>query len=252
MVLHKKIQQLKRTAAPINYRNLSVNQYGTLVTDFETNLDKRIVKGYLLIWGSVNSYREMFIKGCCAKSINERGPGTNASYEIKFLNQHDQKDPLSLFAVLKEDETGLYFETKPLDDVASADRVIKQLRSGTLNNFSIGWNYVWDKTEYDDKQDLIILKEINLYEGSVVSIPAEMNTYCVRSMEDVEDMNEDIEEFINTLPRKDRLQARQLFARQQSLIDLEPLKTRSETLEIDKPVMDDAIDYDFLINNFKL
>lgn len=250
MALHKKIQELKGRSAPITMRAMSVNDMGQL-TERESLLDQGIVEGYLLAWGQPNLYGEKFIKGCCAKSIKERGPGSNANYEIKFLNQHDQCDPLSLFDVLKEDDYGLYFRTKKLDDVDSAKRVITQLKSRTLNNFSIGFDYVWDKIEYDSADDTLVMLEINLFEGSVVSIPADLNTYAIRSIEEMEDLHDEIDHFIKDLPRSKQMEARNLFARQKSLIDFEPLKTRAAALKNGNEPTETGIDYSYLTQNFK-
>lgn len=191
---------------------------------------------------------EKFIKGCFAKSIQERGPGSNSNYEIKFFNQHNQSDPLSLFETIKEDEIGLYFRTRPLDDVASADRVLKQLRSGTLNNFSNGFNYIWDKVEWDDEDNSLVVIEARLFEISVVSIPSDMETYALRSAEDLEDLADDTEEFIKSLPRKSQLEARQLFARHKPLINNEPFEQRNKTLETNEPA-ESGIDYNYLLTN---
>lgn len=194
----------------------------------------------------------MVIKGACAKSIKERGPNSTANYKITFLWQHRQDDPLAVFAVLREDDYGLYFETKPLDDVPNADRCIKQIKSGTLNQFSIGFDYIWDKIEWDEDKKCLVLLEIELFEGSVVTIGADGGTYAIRSKQAIEDIHDDIEDFINTLPRKDRLQARKLFALQKSLINLEPLEQRKKALRKNKP-MEKAkpanIDYNYLIKN---
>lgn len=147
----------------------------------------------------------------------------------------------------------MYFETEPLDDVPNADRCIKQIKSGTLNQFSIGFDYIWDKIEWDEKDDCLMLLEINLFEGSVVTIGADGGTYAIRSIEDVEDLHDDIEEFINTLPRKDRLQARRLFALQKSLIDIEPLEQRKKALKKENKPTEKAvnnIDYNYLLKHY--
>lgn len=247
--LKERLQLLKRSAAPINYRALSVNEFGELVSDFNQSLDDRIVKGYLVQWGVRNLYGEKFVKGCFSKSIREHGPGTNAPYQIKFLNQHKQSEACSLFKVLKEDDFGLYFETVPLDDVPWANELLIQLRSGTINNFSIGWDYVWDKIEWDDKDDSLIIIEGILFEGSAVTIPADLTTYRVRSLEDVEDLHDEIDKFISILPRKDRIQARKLFALQKSLIDLKPLEQRKKALqERDKPAKK-KLDLNYIYKN---
>ncbi len=222
------------------------------LTERVTNLDKRVVEGYAIIWGQRNLYGEKFVKGCCAKSIRENGPGSKSAYEIKFLNQHRQTDPLSLFEVLEEDDIGLYFRTVPLDDVDTADRVLKQLKSRTLNNFSQGFDYVWDKIEYDETDDSLVCLEIKLYEISVVTIPAGMETYAVRSAEALEDLHDDTEDFIASLPGKYRLEARNIFARHKSLVNIgQPLDESDKALTHNEPV-ESGIDYGFLTNNFKL
>lgn len=246
----QQVRKIKTRAAAISYGSVSVNKYGELV-EVKSDFDKRIIRGYGIIWGDKNLYGEIFVKGCCAKSIREHGPGSNAPYQIKFLNQHSQAQAMALFAVLKEDDIGLYFETVPLDNVSWADDAIEQMRSGTINNFSHGWNYVWDKIEYDDTNDAIVLLEIDLFEISPVSIPAGMNTYCVRSVETPSELYDDIEDFIHTIPKKDRLQARNLFAQQKALLQVEPV-SHGEPLNEEKPPIEKAIDYEYLLNNLKL
>lgn len=248
--LHTKIQEIKRRAAPINYNAVSVNEFGELQERINL-LDLRIIEGYAVIWDKPNEYREKFIKGSFSKSIKERGPGSGANYEIKFLYQHSQGDPLSLFEELREDEIGLYFRTKPLDDVPSADRVIKQIRSGTLNNFSQGFDYVWDRMEYDEKEDVIIMKEARLFEISVVAIPADMNTYTIRSLDQLEDLYEDTKDFIDSLPSKFKDKASEIITRHKSLVNLTPLEERLKAPKEDAPV-EKGIDYKYLIQNFKL
>lgn len=248
MALHPKIKELKRRAAPINYSNVSVNERGELSDNFLSDLDNRIVSGYLLVWRSINMHGEMFIKGCCAKSINDRGPQSNANYKITFLNQHRQGEPLCVFGELIEDDYGLFFRSKPLDNVPWADHVLTQLRSGTLNQFSAGFDYVWTQTEWDEALQCIVCKQIDLFEGSVVTIGSEANTYVIRSKDEADGLFEEIETFIKTLPRKDQLQARQYFTQLKSLADLEPFEHRNTTLDTDEPAKN-AVDYNYLIKN---
>lgn len=248
MALHPKIKELKRRAAPINYSNVAVNERGQLTSDFATDLDNRIISGYLLVWGAVNMHGEMFLRGCASKSINDRGPSSNANYKLTFLNQHRQYEALCQFDELVEDDYGLRFRTKPLDMVPWADHVITQVRSGTLNQFSAGFDYIWQQTEWDESNDCILCKEIDLFEGSIVTIGSEVGTYVIRSKDEADCLFDEIETFIKTLPRKDQLQARQYFTQLKSLTDLEPL-THEETLEERIKPAKNAIDYNFLINN---
>lgn len=252
--LHPKILERKAQMGLVAESAVSIND---LPADFQqrakASLDSRVVEGYLFIWGVPNSYREIFLRGAFAKSIRENGPGSGAKYEIKFLYQHRTCEPMSLFEILEENEIGLYFKTKPLDDVPWADNALKQIRSGTLNNYSGGFNYVWgqDKIRYDEQLDALIITEAILLEGSVATIPSDMETYTVRTAEDVENLEEEMEAFIETLPRKDRLQARQLFTRQKSLVEFRAQELRLIDLKEDKPTEIMGIDYNYLIENLK-
>lgn len=250
--LKELLADLKLRSGHVAYRALAIDQNGVLV---ETDLDKRIVKGYLCRFGVRNEYGEKFVKGAFAKSIKERGPDSSARYKVTFLWQHDETDPLALFAVLREDDYGLYFETKPLDDVANADRCITQIRSGTLNQFSVGFYYIWDKIEYDEKDDSLVLLEADLMEGSVVTMGADSGTYAIRSGNmKYEDLHDEIDQFINQLPRKDRLQARNLFTLQKSLVGTEKrrdakLGEKREPAEKGKSKKKRRVNYDYLLKN---
>ena len=138
-----------RPVLPVNFK--SIDQKYNIVEG------SRTVSGYLSIFNVVDSDSDMIVKGAFAKSITERGPESATNRKIAFLWQHDMKQPLGRMTVLKEDNTGLYFEAK-LDDIPEADRALTQLLSGSLNQFSIGFSYVWDKMEYDEALDAFRLR----------------------------------------------------------------------------------------------
>lgn len=214
-----------------------------------SNLDNRVVEGYAIVWGQRDSYGTKFVKGCCAKSIREHGPGSNAPYQIKFLYQHNQRDALSLFAELREDDFGLYFRTVPLDAGDLEDRVLVKLRSGTLNNFSQGFDYVWDRIEWDDSDNSMVCLEIELFELSVVSIPSGMETYAIRSKEEIEFLYDETDDYIKSLPRKFQLEARELFARHKSLVNISAPHEQRQNAPGENAPAPDGINYDYLIAN---
>lgn len=249
--LHKKILEARQKAAPITYSSIDVTKQARLDLPL---LDQGIVQGYAIIWGerSLSGYK--FLKGCCSRSIKEHGPGTNADYKIKFLNQHNQDDPLSLFESLQEDEIGLKFKTMPLDlfDLpgSSAYRLIAQLKSKTINNFSHGYDWIWEKTEYDDTDNSLVAAEIQLFELSPVSIPAGLKTRQIQSLEMLADINEDISSFIKSLPTRHRMQARQLFTLQSSFINPDSFEQQKKAVAGKKKQNKMGIDYKYLLNNF--
>ncbi len=250
--LDPKIQQFQKREAPINYSNLQINAGGMLeerkskTADYSESLDKRIVKGYAVIWGSKNDYQERFVKGCAAKSINDLGPASNSAYKIKFRDRHGKS--CSLFASIIEDDIGLYFETLPLDNVQWANDLLVQLKSGTINNFSIGFKHVWDRVEWDDEEDCMVNLEIRLFEISAVDIPSDIETYAVRSMEEREYLEDDIEDFIESLPKSKRIEARIILTRCMSPIDTESSQERSSSSRDNTPAKE-SIDFGFLIDN---
>jgi len=137
--------------------------------------DSRTISGYAAVFGNIDKASDLLVKGCFAKSIQERGPESNANDKIAFLWQHDMNEPIARITVLKEDDHGLYFEAI-VDQIDLGDRALKQLESGTLNQFSFGYRYVWEKCEWDTDRDCFIVKEVILYELSVVTIGCNRET----------------------------------------------------------------------------
>lgn len=221
--LHPQIRKQAKSAAPISYINVQISSIEERLQKRKSLLDERIVEGYAVLWSSVNDYSERFVKGCFTKSISDIGPGSNSAYKIKFRDRHGKS--CGLFEVLKEDEIGLYFKTKPLDNVPWADDLLTQLKSGTINNFSIGFRHVWDKIEWDDENDCMINLEAYLYEISAVDIPSDMGTYAVRGTEEIEYLSEDVEDFIESLPKSKQLDARKIITRCLSLSNEEQEET---------------------------
>jgi len=249
--LQQKIKEIKQRAAPINYSTVSVNEIGEL-QERESLLDKRIVEGYGVIWGKINAHRERFHKGSQKRSIQENGPKSGANYEIKFRDEHGRA--CALFDVLKEDDIGLYFRTKPLDSVSWCDDLLTQLRSKTINNFSQGFDYVFSKgaMEWNEQDECIDVYEAQLLEISAVAIPSDKYTFAKRSLEHSDELYDLTEDFIKSLPPKHKFEARQLFTHYRTLLMNEPLEQRDIAPIVEQPSANKGIDYNYLLNNFKI
>lgn len=133
----------------------------------DVHTSKRIITGYLSGFGNIDLHNDIIEKGAFTKTVQERFD------KLFFLNQHDWKKPLSKFAVLREEEQGLYFETQPLPDTSYGNDVIALYDAGVLKEHSIGYEVI----KYEDRKDGVrMLKELKLYEGSVVTIGANSET----------------------------------------------------------------------------
>ena len=216
---HFKIKELQLRSLPANELRYEESK------DYKLKVQDRTVKGYLVVWGVRDTHGTTFVKGSCTKSIKERGPNSSAYQKILFLWQHRGDEPIGQFTVLEEDDYGLYFEAV-LDEIPEGERALIQINSGTLNQFSIGFRYLWDRMEYDEEEDLIVIYECHLLEGSVVTFASNDQTHAVRSIEQLHEqktiLDDDTEFFIRGLPKNKQLELRQLITRHVSLATIRP------------------------------
>lgn len=201
------------------------------VKDYTFDKESRTISGYAAIFGNVDKASDMLVKGCFAKSIRERGPQSNANDKIIMLWMHDMSEPIGKITKLEEHDRGLYFETK-IDAIELGDRTLIQLESGTLNQFSIGYEYVWQKCEWQTigDKDVFIVNEVILYEISVVSIGCNGETEYtgLKSAEQIDTAYEELQELITTelkdLPINKRSAIQSLLSKTWALASLKPVE----------------------------
>lgn len=186
--------------------------------------DSRTISGYAAVFGNIDKARDKLMKGCFANSILERGPQSNANDKILLLWQHDMSEPIGRITKLQEDEKGLYFEAE-IDDIELGDRALKQLESGTLNQFSIGYSYVWERCDWDEEQQCYVVKEVKLYEISVVSIGCNGETEYLglKGVEDTdaayEELNREIAAFSSRWGTQKQQRLQNIIAKAVSLAE---------------------------------
>lgn len=234
--LHPKIKELQSRQAATYITSSFAHNGKTL--DYRIRVDEdRIIRGYLAVFNEKDDRGTAPIKGAFSKSIKERGPSSQAKQKILFLWFHDLCEPIGQFIELEEDDYGLRFAAA-IDDIPQGDRALKQVRSGTLNQFSYGFLYVWDKMEYDEKTDTVRMMEVDLWEGSVVSYGSQKETFAIRSTEQLEaqleDVSLDMENFLCNMPRAKQMEFRQLLTRYKSLTSIQP-DSLLGTLKSDEP-----------------
>lgn len=222
----------------------------------DIKVEGRTVDCYVAMFGNKDRAGDVLVKGCFAKSIQERGPAS-ANPEIAYLWQHEMDEPLGRPLVLEERDLGLfasnYHDEGPGMD--QSDRALTQQKSGTLKFYSIGFNYVWDKVEYDSENDQFIVKELELFEESVVTIACNNQTgiVAVKSqalIQEREQLMRETEAALKKLNPRKQYELRQLIAKHLSLADTQPLEFLKEALkEVDKPITK-AIDWSKLADKF--
>lgn len=134
--------------------------------------EKHVIRVKFASFGNKDSAGDILVKGCFAKSINERGPKSATNRKIAFLWQHDMYDPIGKVLEIEELDDGAYatVQLSNFDAVPNAKRAWYQLNDGDINQFSFGYQYVWDKMEYIEEEDAFLIKEVVLHEISVVTL----------------------------------------------------------------------------------
>lgn len=125
-------------------------------------------EGYGSIFGNEDSYGDVVVRGAFERSLAKWAEKGRLP---ALLWQHNMQEPIGVYTEMREDETGLYVKGRLLiDDDPLAKRAHAHMKAGSLSGMSIG--YLLDDYEYDKQKDVWILKEIDLWEVSLVTFPA--------------------------------------------------------------------------------
>lgn len=259
--LHPRIQALRNSIGHLPIHRFiqnrktssdTIKKYSPKIQKRE-NADEREVEQYFCIWGVKDDYGTMPMKGCFKKSINERGPSSEAPGKIVVLDGHRQSAPVCNPSELKEDDIGLYGRYSP-DKIPRCDDLLVQIRSGTINNGSYGFNYVWDMMEYDEKEDCIRMYECILEEVSPCVFGSQRETFVIRNQNGIyipsdEELCNDTESLIKKLPRQYHLEIRSLLNRHISLALNQPIEEIQKSLNKRSKPKQGEIDLGYLTKN---
>lgn len=124
--------------------------------------EKGLFEGYASIFGNVDAYRDVIHKGAFSESLLKRKP--------KLLWQHKIDEPIGIYTEIREDEKGLFVKGSLEIESDFGKRVYNLLKKGALDGLSIG--YSTKEAEFDKEKQIRNLKKVNLFEISLVTIPA--------------------------------------------------------------------------------
>lgn len=228
--LHPKILELQKRFKGVLPQFVAIDQSSLQVrAQFDTPLGDNETDHYVALFNVPDSYGTVAIRGCFAKSISQRGPQSKANEKIIHLWMHNLHEPLGQVTMMEEDMVGLKVRIKwDVEAGGMPLRIYTQTKSGTVRQNSYGFDYVWDKMEYDEDKGLVMMYEAALFETSSISIlSSQPEAYtAVRTREqvetDLEQLNELSEEFVSSIPFKHRMEFRQLITRYKSLTQVEP------------------------------
>ena len=134
----------------------------------------RRVKIGLAAFGNLDSDNDVITMGAFAKSIQERGPESQANRKIKFLRYHDFEHEIGRFESLEETHDNLV-AIATLGRATKGNDALLDYEDGVITEHSIGFNIVPDKT-FIREDGVRELRELFLWEGSAVTFGANSET----------------------------------------------------------------------------
>ena len=135
--------------------------------NIKADKSERIIEGFASVFGNIDQGNDIIHKGAFTKTLQERMP----KKKIKFLFNHDIHNPLGVLESAEETEHGLFVKNR-IDAIPEGDRILEQVKSGTINEMSIGFNIPKGKQEFieDENGEMIRhIKETVLFENSAVT-----------------------------------------------------------------------------------
>ena len=148
--------------------DIQQKQYGNLIASIkDADMKLGIVTGYAASFNTLDSDNDIIMPGAFTKTISEQGPNSPQP-RIKHLLNHNTSQPVGNPMSVKEDGTGLVYESKIGTHALGVD-FLKMVDSGLITEHSIGYR-VTRKTltnpDADWKDQITHIHEVKLYEFS--------------------------------------------------------------------------------------
>ena len=149
--------------------------------------DTRTIEGFASVFNNIDSYKDIVMPGAFAKSLAKRIP--------VMLWQHNSEQPIGVWDDFMEQEKGLFIKGTILPTQLGND-AYTLAKAKAIKGMSIGYSPI--KWEFDDKKGVRKLTEVDLWEVSLVTFPANEKAQITRvKSEDGSLMSErDFEEFL--------------------------------------------------------
>lgn len=129
--------------------------------------DDGTVEGYGSVFGVRDAYDDVIAQGAFVDSLKaHKAAGTMPA----MLWQHDGDKPIGIWTEMVEDEKGLRIKGQLALETVLGKEAHALLKMGALNGLSIG--FMSKQWSYDRETDVRTLTEIDLWEVSLVTFPA--------------------------------------------------------------------------------
>jgi HK97 family phage prohead protease len=120
--------------------------------------------GYASAFGRLDEAGDVVMPGAFEKSLKKRGAS-----KLRMLFQHDPKEPVGNWEVVREDGYGLWVEGRLVPGVPRADALKALIEKRAIDGLSIGFRTV--RATRDAQSGHRRLWAVELWEISIVTFP---------------------------------------------------------------------------------
>ena len=131
-----------------------------------SDTEEGVFEGHAAIFDKPDRYDDVILAGAFKKSLRRR-----PAKKVKMLRGHNTDAMIGVWDEAKEDSTGLFVRGHLLMQLQSAQETLILLKEGVLDSMSIGYHTLLD--QFDTKRKARNLLELDLFEISLVAIPAQ-------------------------------------------------------------------------------
>ena len=125
------------------------------------------IEGYGSVFGVEDTWADIVASGAFSATIKaHKASGTMPA----MLWQHDSDEPIGVWTEMAEDANGLMIKGRLCLDTEQGKGAHALLKMGAINGLSIG--FVTKAYEYDTETDVRTITEVDLWEVSLVTFPA--------------------------------------------------------------------------------
>ena len=126
--------------------------------------DEGYFSGYGSVFDVVDDWDDVIVRGAFAETLQKKTP--------VMLWQHDSAEPIGVYERIREDEIGLWLEGRLLLDIEKGREAYILLKNRAIRGLSIGFLPLAWEWETRDNRRVRVLKDIDLWEVSLVTFPA--------------------------------------------------------------------------------
>ncbi len=153
--------------------------------------EEGVIEGYGAYLGNQDRVGDIIEKGAFLKAIRKHKSGDMA---VKMLWQHDYRRPVGVWGDMREDEKGLYVKGRIITQSQDGSSAYALIKGGAIDGLSIG--FVPVNWTVDSKTGIRTIHEVELYEISLVTFPANEKARIQSVKNDLPKTIREFEEFL--------------------------------------------------------